>query len=647
MPMPRSSKPPAVPPPKAIPAPPTDDPKPKQRISSAWVEERRSLAEPRAGAASGVQAVPESLDALLDGATPSDTKSSDTKPSDTSPTDAAPGDAAPTDAAPGDAAPGDEDLGDGPTSDILPSGRASSEGVPATTGDVPMPSRPSAAGVLAWDDDEESPETIGDEPSKEEQDPYVGTVISDRYVVDELIGEGGMGKVYLAHHKVIGKRVALKVLHLELAKDKEAVGRFVREAKAASSIGNPHIIDISDFGEAPDGATYFAMEYLEGGTLGDVMEDRGALDLELVCNVAIQLCDGLAAAHRQQIVHRDLKPDNITLDKQEDGIFCKILDFGIAKVSTSASSTKLTMAGAVFGTPHYMSPEQAAGDAVDHRTDIYSLGVMIYEMIAGVLPFNADNFMGILTQHMYKAPLPISEREDTPDCPRGLEAIVLKCLSKKPEGRYQTMEEMQADVMRFVEGEVPEAVHDMMNRTGGFNVPAEYFKTGQHAAIVPAGRRLGPRLVAIVGVLVAVGVVLFVLIKDATSVAQPPTDAQTKSAPSPEHETTANPTSTASEADKLEVLLHAKPAGAVAIVRGVEVPLPTLVPVTQGKPLDVLVKADGYQEQLVPIDGSIRKVAIELEPVAGSGGVPRPLPYRRRRKPKPKPVHGVVDPWGK
>lgn len=499
---------------------------------------------------------------------------------------------------------------------------------------------------------------ISDELSMEEgPDRYLGTVLSDRYVVDEVIGEGGMGKVYLAHHKVIGKRVALKILHAEHAKDKEAVGRFLREAKAASSVGNPHIIDVLDFGEAPDGAVYFAMEYLEGGTLGGLMEREGALDLKLVCDVALQLCDGLAAAHRQQIVHRDLKPDNVTLltsgplASEREHPFCKILDFGIAKVSTSSSSTKLTMAGAVFGTPHYMSPEQAAGDAVDHRTDIYSLGVMLYEMIAGKLPFHASNFMGILTQHMYKAPPAFGEIEGGPDVPRGLEAIVLKCLSKKPESRYQAMEGLAQDLRRFLSGEVPEAVHDMMARSGGFDVPADYFKSGRKDTAAGSRSRSGPKLVAAAGIAVAVGIVLFVLIKDATSVAQPPEPtADTPSGATLPVTTAPAPSGEREDGvERIEVLLHAKPEGATVVVRGVEQPVPTLVPVDKGHPITAEVKAEGYETQLVEIDGSTKKISIELEPASGAapGPRPRPVPFKKKRKPSPAPVDGVVDPWGK
>ena len=226
------------------------------------------------------------------------------------------------------------------------------------------------------------------------KDPYIGTTFDHRYKIQKLLGEGGMGFVYLARHKVIDKKVAVKVLRADLAKDREILDRFLQEAKAASSIGNAHIVDISDFGDLPDGSTYFVMEFLEGVALTEVADSGTRLPVERICHIGMQLCDGLSAAHERGIVHRDLKPDNIfLLERGSDHDFVKILDFGIAKVSGNAN-TKLTKAGAVFGTPHYMSPEQAAGAPVDHRTDIYALGVILYEMVSGQLPFNADNFMG-------------------------------------------------------------------------------------------------------------------------------------------------------------------------------------------------------------------------------------------------------------
>ncbi len=280
-------------------------------------------------------------------------------------------------------------------------------------------------------------------------DPYVGRTVDGRYRIDRAIGEGGMGVVYQATHAVLGKKIALKVLRQEMARDEDVVQRFIQEAQAASTIGHPNIIEISDFGRLQEGAVYFVMEYLEGEALTDLIARGGSLPMTDAIAIIQQIASALGAAHQRGIVHSDLKPDNVFLVKRgESSTYVKVLDFGIAKVGGAAS--KLTRTGVVFGTPHYMSPEQAAGQSVDQRTDIYALGVIMYEVFTGKVPFDADTFMGILTKHMFESPIPPSA---TAGKQLGaVEDVILKALSKKPEARYQTMDELIADLQRIAAG---------------------------------------------------------------------------------------------------------------------------------------------------------------------------------------------------
>lgn len=303
-------------------------------------------------------------------------------------------------------------------------------------------------------------------PSMPPPDPLVGRTLDGRYRVEAVLGEGGMGLVYKARHAVLNKPLAIKVLKPEVSRDVEVMDRFKQEAQSASAIGNHHIIDISDFGTLPDGSTYFVMEFLDGLSLTQAIEQFRPMPADRVIRVAKQLCDGLGAAHERSIVHRDLKPDNIYLIKRgHDSDFVKVLDFGIAKVG--GSSSKLTKAGSVFGTPHYMSPEQCAGSQVDQRTDIYALGIILYEMCSGRVPFDADNLMGILTKHMYEQPVAPRDLPPPTDVPPGLDAVIMKCLSKSADARYQSMAEMRADLERVETGLTPQAVVDAVDRASG------------------------------------------------------------------------------------------------------------------------------------------------------------------------------------
>ncbi|WP_272458944.1 serine/threonine-protein kinase [Polyangium jinanense] len=453
------------------------------------------------------------------------------------------------------------------------------------------------------------------------KDPYIGTTFDHRYKIEKLLGEGGMGFVYLARHKVIDKKVAVKVLRSDMARDREILERFLQEARAASSIGNPHIIDISDFGDLPDGSTYFVMEFLDGKSLIQLNEDKAKrLEPDLIAKIAIQMANGLAAAHERGIIHRDLKPENIfIIQRGIDKEFVKILDFGIAKVATSGDN-KLTRAGAVFGTPHYMSPEQAAGAPLDHRTDIYSLGIMLYEMVSGQLPFVADNFMGILSQHMYQPPTPLAKLGLDPPCPADLEAIIFKCLSKVPDDRYPDMAALAHDLQRFQQGHVPEAVAEMASRPDGLSasVPdgvAEKTKKSPWLRFVAVGA-------AVMGA--TLGTVLILLSGPAQKTDPGAVTAQSATAP---------PAPTATSAAKKIVLVDVDPrdANASTTYGGKLLTFPANFEVEPGKPVSFEVKAKGYDSQTITLDGSQDKQTVKLAATAGTtpattdAGTARPL----------------------
>jgi serine/threonine protein kinase len=309
---------------------------------------------------------------------------------------------------------------------------------------------------------------------QEEEAPElgVGSIIDGRYKVTELIGEGGMGKVYLAEHVEIGKRVALKVLHPSYSRMPDLVERFRREARAASKIGHPNIVDVTDSGSTPDGSVYFVMEYLEGVELGSVIEREGALDIARALRITTQICRALSAAHREGIIHRDLKPENIYLiTRGGEADFVKVLDFGIAKTTEAeaARERRLTSPGMAMGTPEYMAPEQAAGRPADARTDVYSLGAIMYEMTTGVPPYQGDNFMEILTKKAtLDPPPPISIRAELPE---PVSSLVLAAMSRNPDVRPQSMDALEYELNKCLSGR-GQAVASILGMTTDANVVA-------------------------------------------------------------------------------------------------------------------------------------------------------------------------------
>jgi serine/threonine protein kinase len=290
-------------------------------------------------------------------------------------------------------------------------------------------------------------------------DARVSTVVDGRYLIESVLGEGGMGIVYRARHRLLDQIVAMKVLRGEMARSEEMVDRFLHEARIASSIRSPHLVTVSDFGVLTDGATYFVMEHLDGVNLTRVLRDQAPLSIPRILHIGKQIARGVGAAHSAGIVHRDLKPDNIMLvDHAGDKDFVKILDFGIAKIATRVTS--MTAAGAFCGTPHYMSPEQAAGDAVDKHADIYALGVMLYELVAGHVPFDSESVLGLIAAHVNRAPPALIATAKRNDVPPSLEALVMRCLAKKVEDRYPSMDAVADDLQAIDDDLIFAAVNE-------------------------------------------------------------------------------------------------------------------------------------------------------------------------------------------
>lgn len=265
-----------------------------------------------------------------------------------------------------------------------------------------------------------------------------GTKINDRYAIIRTLGEGGMANVYLAYDTILDRNVAVKVLRGDLANDDKFVRRFQREALSASSLNHPNIVEMYDVGE-DDGQYYIVMEYVEGKTLKQLLKRRGSLTITEVIDIMSQLTDGMSHAHDSYIIHRDIKPQNIMI--LENGLI-KITDFGIAM---ALNSTQLTQTNSVMGSVHYLPPEQANGKGSTIKSDIYSMGILMYELLTGGVPYKGDNAVEIALKHL-KEPLP-SIRKKLPELPQSIENIILKATAKNPQNRYKDAREMHQDII--------------------------------------------------------------------------------------------------------------------------------------------------------------------------------------------------------
>ena len=285
----------------------------------------------------------------------------------------------------------------------------------------------------------------------EKVDPALGAVFGERYEIDSVLGSGGMSVVYRATHKLMNKVVAIKLLDPRLVRQQLAVKRFQLEAQAASRLNHPNVIVVHDFGITPEGQPYMVMDFLGGKSLQDLLDDTPHLEPARAKRIFSQAASGLGHAHKCGVVHRDVKPNNIIIDKDHAGEEAvKIVDFGIAKLVGEAAnqSERLTRAGEFFGTSVYMSPEQCRGKDVDLRSDIYSFGCVMFESLTGLPPFEGDNDLDTFQMHLSADPPTFKERRPDLPIPHEFEYIVRKSLSKSADERYQSMDELLADLSR-------------------------------------------------------------------------------------------------------------------------------------------------------------------------------------------------------
>ena len=280
----------------------------------------------------------------------------------------------------------------------------------------------------------------------DDADEFVGRTLADTYSILRAIGEGGMGRVYEARHTRIGKRFALKLLHPEYARQPEVLSRFQREAEAAASINHPNVGDVYDIGKTADGRPFIVAELLEGRELAEYLSERSRLEIPLAIRITRQICKALSAAHAKGIVHRDMKPENVFLTGDLGSPVVKVIDFGISKVH-EVGGQALTKTGMIMGTPSYMAPEQARGERVDHRADVYAVGAILYQIVTGKRPFDRGDPTATITAVLLEEP----ERpcDLNPSLPSSLEIVIQRAMAKSADDRYSSMDALDADLAAF------------------------------------------------------------------------------------------------------------------------------------------------------------------------------------------------------
>ncbi|HUT79371.1 MAG TPA: serine/threonine-protein kinase [Polyangia bacterium] len=460
--------------------------------------------------------------------------------------------------------------------------------------------------------------------------PYEGQVLDGRYRVERLLGEGGMGAVYEGRHVLVGKRVAIKLLHAEYATSEEVLKRFYREAQSAAAIGHKNIIDIYDVGVTSNNEPYIAMEYLEGEDLESLLEREKKVSVEAACGILEPALLALEAAHAKGIVHRDLKPANIFLLRSEDSSpVVKLIDFGISKV-TGTGGTKLTQTGSLLGTPAYMSPEQARGDAdVDHRSDIYSMGVILFQMLTGELPFQGAHYNELLINVLTSEPR--SMRELEPSIPAEVEALVYRELSKDRRARSSSARALLGDLQTLAAYSEREsglsllgtriradvASGDLGKTKGGSGVQSSASKVLSQMARTPgvwagtAAKRKGRRMLwggIAAGALVAGAVAVYLALV--------PAPGERALAPGPSAGGGGEVLAPAAE-DGVQITVQGMPEGARIIYDGARIPENPFRVKRSSLYVPLRVEADGFE----PFTTSVvpeadRIVLVEVKPVA-------------------------------